>query len=202
MVIKEIIDDKMLYMDLFRCGGLVGIVGIVQRGFQVFEHRPKACYGHTASPLSRQQEFCCDVFQHRADFFVQLRGTGFIRKRTQLFKASKKGVRRNRSRFISQRSLLHIFSCTQPAFSGLCLNLLFFHCRNSYGNSYILSHAHLSFRGIGGCAPKESADFGCDWDFCGTQSPCLLYRETHPAGHREKRLPDTEISANFYAARY
>ena len=42
---------------------------------------------------------------------------------------------------------------------------------------------HISpFRGIGGCAPKESADFGCDWDFCGTQSPCLLYRETHPAG--------------------
>lgn len=36
--------------------------------------------------------------------------------------------------------------------------------------------------GIGGCAPKESADFGCDWDFCGTQSPCLLYRETHPTG--------------------
>ena len=60
-------------MNVIAGGGLVGIVGVVQRGFQVFEHRPKACHRHTASPLSRQQEFCCDLFQHRADFFVQLR---------------------------------------------------------------------------------------------------------------------------------
>ena len=62
-----------ILVQIFRCGGLVGIVGVVQCGFQVFEHRPKACHRHTASPLSRQQEFCCDLFQHRADFFVQLR---------------------------------------------------------------------------------------------------------------------------------
>ena len=62
-----------ILVQIFRCGGLVGIVGVVQRGFQVFEHRPEACHRHTASPLSRQQEFCCDLFQHRADFFVQLR---------------------------------------------------------------------------------------------------------------------------------
>ena len=73
MVIKEIIDDKMLYMDLFRCGGLVGIVGVVQRGFQVFEHRPKACYRHSASPFSRQQEFCCDLLQNCGNFFVEFR---------------------------------------------------------------------------------------------------------------------------------
>ena len=49
--------------------------------------------------------------------------------------------------------------------------------------SLLLSHGRqYSFRGIGGCAPKESAAFGCDWDFCGTQSPCLLYRETHLLG--------------------
>lgn len=62
-----------ILVQIFRCGGLVGIVGVVQCGFQVFEHRPKACHRHTASPFSRQQEFCCDLFQHRADFFVQLR---------------------------------------------------------------------------------------------------------------------------------
>ena len=62
-----------ILVQIFRCGGLVGIVGVVQRGFQVFEHRPKACNSHTASPLSGKQEFCCDVFQHRADFFVQIR---------------------------------------------------------------------------------------------------------------------------------
>ena len=62
-----------ILIEIFQCGGLVGIVGVVQRGFQVFEHRPKARNSHSASPLSRQQEFCCDLFQHRADFFVQLR---------------------------------------------------------------------------------------------------------------------------------
>ena len=148
-----------ILVQIFRCGGFAGIVGVVQRGFQIFEHRPKACHRHTASPLSRQQEFCCDLLQHRTNFLVQLRRTGFIRKLTQLFNTSKKSVRRNRSRLIPQRSLLHIFSCTQPAFSGLCLNLLFFHCRNSYGNSYILSHAHLSFRGIGGLRPQRVSRF-------------------------------------------
>lgn len=62
---------------------------------------------------------------------------------------------------------------------------------------------HISpFGGLGAAPPKESADFGCDWDFCGTQSPCLLYRETHPAGHKGKRLSDTEISAYLCAAQY
>ena len=55
----------------------------------------------------------------------------------------------------------------------------------------------LLFGGLGAAPPKEPADFGCDWDFCGTQSPCLLYRETHPAGHKEKRVSDTGISAFF-----
>ena len=62
-----------ILIEIFRGSGLVGIVGVVQCGLQVFEHRPEACYRHTASPLSRQQEFCCDLLQHRADFFVQLR---------------------------------------------------------------------------------------------------------------------------------
>lgn len=106
------------------------------------------------------------------------------------------------SRLVPQRSLLHIFSCTQPAFASFCLNLFFLYCCHTDGNTNIFSHTHLSFRGIGGCAPKESAAFGCDWDFCGTQSPCLLYRETHPAGQKEKRLSDTGISAYFCAAQY
>ena len=54
-----------ILVEIFRGGGLVGIVGVVQRGFQILEHRPESCYGHTASPLSRQQEFCCDLLQHR-----------------------------------------------------------------------------------------------------------------------------------------
>lgn len=54
-----------ILVQIFRGGGLVGIVGVVQRGFQIFEHRPESCHRHTASPLSGQQEFCCDVFQHR-----------------------------------------------------------------------------------------------------------------------------------------
>ena len=62
-----------ILVEIFRGGGLVGIVGVIQCCFQVLEHRPKACHRHTASPLSRQQEFCCDLFQRRADFFVQLR---------------------------------------------------------------------------------------------------------------------------------
>lgn len=62
-----------ILVEIFRCGGLVGIVGVVQRGFQVFEHRPESCHRHTASPLFRQQEFCCDLLQHRVNFLVQLR---------------------------------------------------------------------------------------------------------------------------------
>ena len=62
-----------ILVQIFRGGSLVGIVGVVQRGFQIFEHRPESCHRHTVSPLSRQQEFCCDLFQRRADFFVQLR---------------------------------------------------------------------------------------------------------------------------------
>ena len=62
-----------ILVEIFQCGGFVGIVGVVQRGFQVFEHRPKACHRHSASSLFRQQKFCCDLFQHHADFFVQLR---------------------------------------------------------------------------------------------------------------------------------
>lgn len=63
---------------------------------------------------------------------------------------------------------------------------------------------HISpFRGIGGGSPqrvKPPYRAASDWDF-GTQSPCLLCRRTHPAGHKEKRLSDTEISAHFCAAR-
>ena len=62
-----------ILVQIFRCGGLVGIVGVVQRGFQIFEHRPKACNSHTASPLSWQQKLSCDLLQHRVNFLVQLR---------------------------------------------------------------------------------------------------------------------------------
>ena len=37
-----------ILVQIFRVGGLVGIVGVVQRGFQVFEHRPKVRDRHTA----------------------------------------------------------------------------------------------------------------------------------------------------------
>ena len=62
-----------ILVQIFRGGGLVGIVGVVQRGFQIFEHRPESCHRHTASPLSGQQEFRCDLLQHRVNFLVQLR---------------------------------------------------------------------------------------------------------------------------------
>lgn len=62
-----------ILVEIFRGGGLVGIVGVVQRGFQIFEHRPKACNSHTASPLSWQQKLSCDLLQHRVNFLVQLR---------------------------------------------------------------------------------------------------------------------------------
>ena len=73
VVLRVTQSGVQILVQIFRCGGLVGIVGVVQRGFQVFEHRPKACNSHTASSLSRQQEFCCDLLQHRTNFFVQLR---------------------------------------------------------------------------------------------------------------------------------
>ena len=60
------------------------------------------------------------------------------------------------------------------------------------------------FRGIGGGSPqreKPAFPAASDWDF-GTQSPCLLYCETHPVGHKEKRLSDTVLSAYRCAARY
>ena len=63
----------------------------------------------------------------------------------------------------------------------------------------------IFFRGIGGSKPpknkaaRKSAAF--DWDF-GTQSPCLLYRRTRPAGQKEKRLSDTGILAYLCAIRY
>ena len=59
-----------LLVQIFRCGGLVGIVGVVQCGFQIFEHRPEACHRHTASPLSGKQKLCCDLLQHRTNFLV------------------------------------------------------------------------------------------------------------------------------------
>lgn len=62
-----------ILVQIFRVGGLVGIVGVVQRGFQIFEHRPKACYRHSTSPLSRQQEFCRDLLQNCGNFFVEFR---------------------------------------------------------------------------------------------------------------------------------
>ena len=144
-----------ILVQIFRGCGLVGIVGVIQCCFQVLEHRPKACHRHTASPLSRQQEFCCDLLQYRTNFLVQLRRTGFIRKLTQPFKTTKKSVRRNCSRFISQRSLLHIFSCTQPAFSGFGLNLFLLLCRHADGNTNIFPHTHRSFPGDWGRQPPK-----------------------------------------------
>ena len=91
-----------------------------------------------------------------------------------------------------------------PHFRALAWIFFLLHCRHTDGNAYIFPHTHLSFRGIGGCAPKESADSGCDGDFCGTQSPCLLYHRTPPQGieksgcqiprfQRISTLHDTEI---------
>ena len=62
-----------ILVQIFRGCGLVGIVGVVQRGPQIFEHRPEACHRHTASPLSGKQKLCCDLLQHRVNFLVQLR---------------------------------------------------------------------------------------------------------------------------------
>ena len=62
-----------ILVQIFRGDGLVGIVGVVQCGLQVFEHRPESCHRHTASPFSRQQEFCCDLLQHRINSLVKFR---------------------------------------------------------------------------------------------------------------------------------
>ena len=62
-----------ILVEIFRGGGLVGVIGVVQRCFQIPIHRPEACYSHIASPLSRQQECCCDLLQHRINSLVKFR---------------------------------------------------------------------------------------------------------------------------------
>ena len=62
-----------ILVEIFRQRGLVGVIGVVQRCFQIPIHRPEACYSHIASPLSRQQECCCDLLQHRINSLVKFR---------------------------------------------------------------------------------------------------------------------------------
>ena len=62
-----------ILVQILRGGGFIWIVGVIQRGLQIFEHRPKTSYRHTASPLSRQQECCCDLLQHRINSLVKFR---------------------------------------------------------------------------------------------------------------------------------
>ena len=121
----------------------------------------------------------------------------------QAHQAFQEKQKERRAEYLSARNLtlfaLHIQLCSARTFG------LFF-CRDTHSDSYIFPHSIISpFRGIGGGKPskskaaRKSAAF--DWDF-GTQSPCLLYNETHPAGQKEKRLSDTGILAYLCAIRY
>ena len=61
--LRKVRDEGTIKNAVVIGGGLIGIVGVVQRGFEIFEHWPKACNSHIASSLSRQQKFRRYLFQ-------------------------------------------------------------------------------------------------------------------------------------------
>ena len=85
-----------------------------------------------------------------------------------------------------QRSLLHIFGCTQSAFSGFGLNLLFLYCRHPDGDAHIFPpYASLLSGGLGAAPPKSQPILAVMGTSVAHKVPaCYIVRRT-PQGIRK-----------------